>query len=357
MKQVVIGVDVGTGSARAGVFDTSGKMLGHATCAIQTWKDGADVVEQSSDDIWNSVCKSARKALEISGSHISVRGIGFTATCSLVVLDASGSPLTVSGSGENERNIIVWMDHRATEQATFINQTDAEVLNYTGGKISVEMQIPKLLWLKQNLPSTWKRTAHFFDLPDFLTWRASDSLSRSMCSLVCKWTYDGLANRWDRKFLTDVGLEEFVADNFSRIDNLAKPLGSVAGLLSKQAAQELGLPAGIPVGTSAIDAHAGGLGLLGIKLEHQEIDFERRLALIGGTSSCHMAVSANPRFVSGVWGPYYSALIPGLWLNEGGQSASGSLIDHIISSSRIGEALKSQVNGKSIYEKDRKSVV
>ena len=351
MKQVVIGVDVGTGSARAGVFDTNGKMLSHASHTIQTWKNGADVVEQSSEDIWTSVCNSVKKAVEISGSQINVRGIGFTATCSLVVLDASDLPLTVSSSGEDERNIIVWMDHRAAEQATFINQSDTDVLNFTGGKISVEMQIPKLLWLKQNLPSTWKRAAHFFDLPDFLTWRASGSLSRSMCSLVCKWTYDGLANRWDKQFLTDVGLEEFVADNFSRIGNSVKPLGSVAGLLSKQAAQELGLPAGIPVGTSAIDAHAGGLGLLGIKLEHQEIDFERRLALIGGTSSCHMAVSANSRFVSGVWGPYYSALIPGLWLNEGGQSASGSLIDHIISSSRNCEALKSQIDGKSIYEK------
>ena len=351
MKQVVIGVDVGTGSARAGVFDASGKMLGHATHAIQTWKDGADVVEQSSDDIWNAACRSVKKAVEDSGRQISVKGIGFTATCSLVVLDGDGSPLTVSNSGVNARNIIVWMDHRAVEQADFINQTDAEVLRYTGGKISVEMQIPKLLWLKQNLPSTWKRAAHFFDLPDFLTWRASASLSRSMCSLVCKWTYDGLANRWDKKFLTEVGLEEFLTDDFVRIGGSVKPLGSIAGLLSKQAAQELGLPEGIPVGTSAIDAHAGGLGLLGIKIENQAIDLERRLALIGGTSSCHMAVSANPRFVPGVWGPYYSALIPEFWLNEGGQSATGSLIDHVIFSSCVGQTLKSEIDDKTVYEK------
>ena len=351
MKQVVIGVDVGTGSARAGVFDASGKMLGHATHAIQTWKDGADVVEQSSDDIWNAACRSVKKVVEDSGRQISVKGIGFTATCSLVVLDGDGSPLTVSNSGVNARNIIVWMDHRAVEQADFINQTDAEVLRYTGGKISVEMQIPKLLWLKQNLPSTWKRAAHFFDLPDFLTWRASGSLSRSMCSLVCKWTYDGLANRWDKKFLTEVGLEEFLTDDFVRIGGSVKPLGSIAGLLSKQAAQELGLPEGIPVGTSAIDAHAGGLGLLGIKIENQAIDLERRLALIGGTSSCHMAVSANPRFVPGVWGPYYSALIPEFWLNEGGQSATGSLIDHVIFSSCVGQTLKSEIDDKTVYEK------
>ena len=55
-----------------------------------------------------------------------------------------------------------------------------------------------------------------------------------------------------------------------------------------------------------------------------------RLALIGGTSSCHMAVSPEPRFIRGIWGPYHSAMISGLWLIEGGQSATGALIDHVI---------------------------
>ncbi|CAB0008475.1 unnamed protein product [Nesidiocoris tenuis] len=52
--------------------------------------------------------------------------------------------------------------------------------------------------------------------------------------------------------------------------------------------------------------------------------------LIGGTSTCHMAVSHEKLFVPGVWGPYYSAMVPDLWLNEAGQSATGRLIDHII---------------------------
>jgi FGGY-family pentulose kinase len=57
---------------------------------------------------------------------------------------------------------------------------------------------------------------------------------------------------------------------------------------------------------------------------------ERRVALIGGTSSCHMAVSREPKFIGGIWGPYWSAMVPGLWLTEGGQSATGALIDHTI---------------------------
>ena len=55
-----------------------------------------------------------------------------------------------------------------------------------------------------------------------------------------------------------------------------------------------------------------------------------RVAVIAGTSSCHMAISRDPRFIPGVWGPYFSAMIPDLWLTEAGQSATGAVIDHII---------------------------
>src|SRR5260221_2685494 len=51
-----------------------------------------------------------------------------------------------------------------------------------------------------------------------------------------------------------------------------------------------------------------------------------------GTSACIMATTSEARFVPGVWGPYYSGMVPGFWLNEGGQSAAGAAIDHLIKS-------------------------
>jgi D-ribulokinase len=51
-----------------------------------------------------------------------------------------------------------------------------------------------------------------------------------------------------------------------------------------------------------------------------------------GTSACIMATTREPCFVPGVWGPYYSGMVPGLWLNEGGQSAAGAAIDHLVRS-------------------------
>jgi FGGY-family pentulose kinase len=333
VTDALIGVDVGTGSARAAVFDLNGRRLGYGSQAIQMWQPVPEHVEQSGDDIWRAVCAAVRQALA-KGGPVSVVGIGFDATCSLVVRDAAGDPVTVSLSGEPDRDVIVWMDHRALEQTARINRSGSTVLRYVGGVMSPEMETPKLLWLKEHLPESWASAAMFFDLPDFLTWRATGVETRSLCSTVCKWTYLGHEGRWDEAYFRAAGLADLADEGFRRVGREVAPLGRAVGTgLSAPAAAELGLREGTPVGTSIIDAHAGGVGVIGADVDGEgltEGNLNRRLALIGGTSSCHMAVSRDPIFVPGVWGPYFSAMLPGLWLNEGGQTATGALIDHVV---------------------------
>jgi FGGY-family pentulose kinase len=332
-----LGVDVGTGSARAGLFDARGDRHGLGVAEIRTWREGADFVEQSSDDIWRAVGEATRAAL--AQCHVDparVKGIGFDATCSLVLLDADDRPVSVSASGDDARNIIVWMDHRATEQARRINEMGHAVLRNVGGRVSPEMETPKLLWLAEKLPHAFARAARFLDLPDFLTYRATGDDTRSLCTTVCKWTYlghEGEHGQWSDDYFRGIGLGALVEEGYRRIGTRVRPMGERVGTLTEKAARELGLIAGTAVGVSIIDAHAGGLGLLGASIDGVSPStdkLEQRLALIGGTSTCHMAVSSEPRFVPGVWGPYYSAMVPGMWLTEGGQSATGSLLDFTV---------------------------
>ena len=108
-----------------------------------------------------------------------MRGLGFTATCSLVAVDSLGYPVTVSLSGDPQRNVILWQDHRAIQEAEEINKKSHGVLKFVGGQISPEMQPPKLLWLKRNLHTEcWKKAGHFFDLADYLTYKATGATSR-----------------------------------------------------------------------------------------------------------------------------------------------------------------------------------
>ena len=62
-----------------------------------------------------------------------------------VAVDADGSPVTVSWSGDSRRNVIVWMDHRAVKQAEKINSSNSPVLQYCGGTLSPEMEPPKVV--------------------------------------------------------------------------------------------------------------------------------------------------------------------------------------------------------------------
>jgi D-ribulokinase len=101
--------------------------------------------------------------------------------------------------------------------------------------------------------------------------------------------------------------------------------------LTPASAAALGLAAGTPAGASLIDAHAGGIGAIGGKdADGAPVNVLDRLAYIMGTSACIMATTETPRFVPGVWGPYLSGMVPGLWLNEGGQSAAGAGIDYLV---------------------------
>ncbi len=329
MQRHVCAVDVGTGSARAGIFDRAGRLLGRAEHAILMHRPKADHAEHDSEDIWTAVCRAVQGALAKSGVPAAeISGIAFDATCSIVVRDGDGGQVSVSTGGDRRWDTIVWLDHRALAEADECTATGHRVLDHLGGVMSPEMATPKLMWLKRRLPASWAAAGMIFDLADYLGWRASGSAARSQCTTTCKWTY--LAHEtpgWQDDFFAAVGLEDIFAR--AGLHERATPVGSDLGPLTARAADELGLTERCRVATGVIDAYAGALGTLG-GLAGSPDDLNRHLALIAGTSSCVMAMSPEQRPFAGGWGPYFGAALPDCWIAEGGQSATGALLDHVI---------------------------
>jgi FGGY-family pentulose kinase len=113
--------------------------------------------------------------------------------------------------------------------------------------------------------------------------------------------------------------------------------------LSEKASEQLGLPSGIPVGSGVIDAYAGWIGTAGALVDlpssgcceqNDRYDMSdgpfSSFAVVAGTSTCHLAISKDSIFVDGVWGPYRDVLLSNYWISEGGQSATGELLKHVL---------------------------
>ena len=326
-RDLVLAVDVGSSAARAAVVASDGHLLGRASHSFAVHRPVIDHAEHSSDEIWAAVGHASRQSIADAGIDPQrIAGLAFDATCSLAMFDRAGGPVTVSSTGEDRWNVIMWADHRALGEAIEMTATRHRVLDYVGGTMSAEMELPKLLWLKRNLPQSWARCGLALDLADFLLWKATGRIAVSACTVTCKWTYLNHAQPgWQQDFFGRMGLADLPVR--AQLPASAQQIGTPAGPLTPQAAADLGLSTTCIVGVGLIDAHAGGIGVLG---GYSAGELNRRLALIAGTSTCHMAVSQEPRPTRGVWGPYYGAMLPGLWLNEGGQSATGALLDHIL---------------------------
>ncbi|XP_014673523.1 PREDICTED: FGGY carbohydrate kinase domain-containing protein-like [Priapulus caudatus] len=338
--EMYIGVDVGTCSVRAGLFTRNGELVSMSSQPLRVNQPKADFSEQSSDEIWEGVCSVVKAVAAHTRDNTQIKGIGFDATCSLVVLDEDFLPVSVSPTGDAEWNVVMWMDHRAKDQAERINAGRHDVLRNVGGKMSLEMQPPKLMWLKECLhEQCWKKAKHFMDLPDFLTFKATGSTSRSLCSLVCKWGFQASEEGerfWDDSFWQEIGLHDLVTDNHDSIGSVALVRGRrVRGGRVRRRAGRASPPRGDArwLRRSSMRTRRG-LGAVGCRRGRGATAVRaarcRSVPVICGTSACHMAISERPLFVPGVWGPFYAAMVPNYWLSEAGQSAAGKLLDHII---------------------------
>jgi FGGY-family pentulose kinase len=332
MRDHVISVDVGTGSARAGVVSSSGQLLARCEHPITLSRPRDDQGEHSSEEIWNACCIAVKAALRQAAIvPSSIAAIGFDATCSLVLRDREGEPLCLreeDGQGDGLGfDTIAWLDHRATAEAAECSELDHPVLIHHGRAMSPEAEIPKLMWLKGHRPDLWARLGYAFDLADFLTWKATGSTARSLCTLTSKWSFFGHTKPgWQQDFLTDVGLDDLIFR--ARLPHEAVSVGHSIGPLSQEAANALGLEAGIAVAAGMVDAYAGALGVLGAAdLTNPD---SQQIALIGGTSSCLIALNKKPYHGYSIWGPYFEAILPDMWLVEAGQSATGALLNHLL---------------------------
>jgi L-ribulokinase len=320
---VVAGVDFGTLSVRVSVVDSERGRLGHgiAEYPLHRKREDPDHATQSHSGHMGALVSATKKALDASG----VPGPAIEA----IALDTTGS--SVVPVGENLvplDDYYLWCDHRSAEEAALITETATrtglEAIRWCGGVYSSEWGFSKLLhWLRHN-PEKRDRFVTAFEHCDMVAATLCgvtdpSRAARSICAMGHKWMWN---ESWcglpPESFLEQV--DPLLKGVRAKFDGRYATSDKLAGHLSPEWAQKLGLRSCIPIPVGAFDAHWDAIGA-GVNLGS--------VVNVIGSSTCIIAVAENVSLIPGVCGVVRGSVHPKLTGVEAGLSATGDLFETI----------------------------
>ena len=321
--KTVIGLDYGTQAARAGRVDAAtGEMLcTHTVRYPHGVMEGALASAQDYDDALTELLAAVTPPQYRS----SVAGICVDATSlTLVTVAADGRVLAQLPelAGREQAQIKLWKRHAAQPQAeealALARALGEKFLGRTGGTVSSEWTLPKLLEIRDRDPLVYSRIDLAFDLCEYLTWRLTGRLVRSVGSM----SYKGL---WaaDLGFPSDRFLDGlrpgFAAEyKFFLRGEVLKP-GDCAGFLHPELKRRLGFTQEVAVAAGVLDGHTALVSLGSLS--------GGDAALVLGTSNVLTIQNAWLREIEGICGIAADGLAPGLYGIDAGQACTGDMLE------------------------------
>lgn len=333
-----IGVDLGTLSGRAVLVNVqTGKIAAQAEKeyphGVMTELAGqalpAGWALQDPSDYLAVLAEIVPLLLQKSGvPRESVIGIGFDATsCTMLPAEEDGTPLCFREKYREHPHAYVklWKHHAAQPQAdrleALAEKESPNLLARYGGKVSAQWMLPKILQILEEAPEIYHDAGLFLEVLDWLTLKLTGRLKRSSCSAGFKALWDVRQGYPSPDFLKrlDGRLEDLTSGKLR--GGVSAPWEQ-AGTLCPQWAQRLGLSPKTAVAAGIIDAHAGALGsgAAGAGV----------LFMIMGTSSCHILLSPEEKYVPGICGSCKDGILPGFYAYEAGQACVGDLLEWFI---------------------------
>jgi L-ribulokinase len=338
---IVAGVDFGTLSVRVSIVDSERGLLASAVSEypLHRKREDPDFATQSHDDHMRALAEATRQAVRsagISGEQVES-----------IALDTTGSSVVPVGEGLVPLDeYYLWCDHRAKQEAAQItelaHQEKLQAIEWCGGVYSSEWGFAKLLhWLRHN-PDKRSRFVSAFEHCDMVAATLcgitdAKKVKRSVCAMGHKWMWNAsLGGLPPESFLVKV--DPLFAGVRAKLDGEYKTSDNIAGTLSPQWAEKLGLRAGIPIPVGAFDAHWDAIGA-GAK--------QGDVVNVVGTSTCIIAYAAKEQLVPGVCGVVPGSVHPQFTGIEAGLSATGDIFSAI--ATRAGTSVEELSKGLSAY--------
>jgi ribulose kinase len=297
----VLGIDLGTGSVRAGLYSRSGTLLAAREEPVTTTHPRPGWAEQPPADV-------------LAGLHRAVAAVtaGRPPPAALCVASTAVTAVAVDGDDVPLGPALLWMDTRASAEAAEITNTRHPVLRYTGGQVSPEWMLPKALWLARHCPARYAAARRVVDVHDWVMFRLTGRWSLAQATIAAEWSYDPLAGGWPADLLGDLGLSGLL-DGW---DVPRLPAGAVAGRLTPEAGRNTGLPPGVLVVQGLMDSYAAALAA--------DVYRPGRVAVSVGTSSSYLGLSPWPVHDPRLLGPVPEAFGPGTIAQQGGQTSAAA---------------------------------
>lgn len=320
---LVAGVDFGTESVRVSIVDRSQGVVGTGVgdYPVVRHPSDPDFATQSHGAHLTGLETAMRDALALAGADgRAVRALA---------VDTTGSTVVVVGEGLVPLDdYYLWCDHRAKDEADRITEVARDqrlpAIELCSGAYSSEWGFAKLLhWLRHN-PTRRNQAVAALEHCDMIAAvlcgiTNPDQLPRSVCAMGHKWLWsEEHGGMPSAAFLTKV--DPLLAGSHRLLRGRYKTSDQLAGTLSAEWADRLGLPVGIPIPVGALDAHWDAVGA-GIA--------EGDVVNVVGSSTCMMAISKTARSVPGVSGVVPGSIHPDFVGIEAGLSAVGQLFHAI----------------------------
>ena len=308
MNELLMGIDVGTTSTKAVVTDLSGETLCITTAEYPLLFPKIGWAEQKPQDLLDGVLSAMKEAAEKLGDKAKdVCALSFSTQRDTVIpLDENDQPLW---------NAITWMDTRATKECEKLKTDMGEDRFYasTGVPVSTIWTGAFILWLRENAPEVFDKSAMFSLVHDYLLCALGAKEHVLDTTNACEtMMYDFVRGVWDKEILDYMGISE------EKLPKLVEP-GTVVGALSAEIAERTGLPEGLLLVSGGGDQQCAMLGSGAIALGDGEVGI--------GTAANIMAATKTPLFDEQKKLICHRSLVPNGFLMEGAMLSTGKLIE------------------------------
>ena len=246
-SSLVLSLDCSTSACKAVVWDNRGNAVARGYSSLPLITPQPTWHEQSAESWWTSTVQAIRQAVnQVDNRRLRALCIAHQRE-TFVPVDEKCQPLT---------NGILWMDERAHELLPILEQSFGQYnfQQLTGKRLSVNLTIAKIAWLKEYRPDIFSRTFKYLDVHSFLVYRLTGMYRTGWGCVDPTGMFDMQNNCWAESLLSQIGI---------RLDQLPEldPPGTILGILIPSAAETCGLPAGLPVVAGIGDGQASGLGV------------------------------------------------------------------------------------------------